>query len=123
MRKLQVAIVSIVLAISAPAFAQTASAEPAAKPSRLSSLRLAISEAVIQRCRSALRLNAEQERYWPAVAHALRALAREPNVTEEAVRRIAPAVSPLLATLDDQQRQTAMNFAHKVGLTQYASLF
>jgi len=125
MRKLPIAITIALMSLSAPAFAQeasvetTQSTEPAAKPSMLHS---AISEVAILRCRAALKLRAEQEKYWPAVASALRALSRGP-VTEDAVRRAAPAVSPLLATLDDRQRQVAMNFAQRAGFAQYAALF
>ena len=35
------------------------------------------------RYRAALKLKAEQARYWPAVANALRALAREPQMRVE----------------------------------------
>lgn len=125
MRKLPIAITIALMSLSAPALAQEASVETStaveqtAKPS---TLRAAISEVAILRCRAALKLRAEQEKYWPAVAAALRKLARGP-VTEEAVREAAPAVSPLLATLDERQRQIAMSFAQRAGFAQYASLF
>lgn len=125
MRKLPIAITIALMSLSAPALAQEASVETsvaveqAAKPS---TLRAAISEVAILRCRAALKLRAEQEKYWPAVATALRKLARGP-VTEEAIREAAPAVSPLLATLDERQRQIAMSFAQRAGFAQYASLF
>lgn len=102
---------------------QDASYEAPAKPAHVSAFRAAMSEVAILRYRTALKLKAEQEKYWPAVANALRALAREPQITEAAVRRFAPAVSPLMATLDDNQRQVAMSIAQKAGLTQYASMF
>ncbi|HEY0218309.1 MAG TPA: hypothetical protein VGC26_00875 [Afipia sp.] len=97
--------------------------EAPAKPAHISAFRAAMSEVAIVHYRAALKLKAEQEKYWPAVASALRALAREPQITEAAVRRFAPAVSPLMATLDDNQRQVAMSIAQKAGLTQYASMF
>ncbi len=123
MRKLPIAIALVALSMSAPAFAQEAGlAEPAAKPTRVSVLRSAISEVAILRYRAALKLKADQEKYWPAVANALRALSREP-VTEDAVRRVAPQVQPLLNSLDDQQRQVAMGIAQRAGLMQYAALF
>jgi hypothetical protein len=118
MRKLPIAIAIVLMSMSAPVVAQEASVQPA----KVSTLRIAMSEVAIMRCRAALKLKAEQVKYWPAVAAALRALSRGP-VTEEAVRRAAPAVTPLLATLDDRQREVAMNFAQRAGLTQYASLF
>jgi hypothetical protein len=124
MRKLPIAIALVALSMSAPAFAQEAGlAEPAAKPTRVSVLRSAISEVAILRYRAALKLKADQEKYWPAVANALRALSREPQVTEAAVRRVAPQVQPLLNSLDDQQRQVAMGIAQRAGLMQYAALF
>jgi hypothetical protein len=118
MRKLPIAIVIALMSMSAPVVAQSAPARPA----KVSTLRLVISEAAIIRCRAALRLKAEQEKYWPAVAAALRTLSREP-ITEEAVRRAAPAVTPLLETLDERQRAVAMQFAERAGFSQYASLF
>lgn len=125
MRKLQLA-VALVVAMSAPVAAQevTASVAPVetpAKPAHVSAFKIAMSEVAILRYRAALKLKAEQEQYWPAVANALRALAREPNVDEAAMRRFAPAVQPLLVTLDDNQKQIAKGLVQKAGLTQYAS--
>ncbi len=118
MRILPIAIAVALMSMSAPVVAQEASV----KPGKASVLHIAMSEVAIMRCHAALKLKAEQEKHWPAVVAALRALSRGP-VTEEAVRRAAPAVTPLLETLDDRQRQVAMNFAQRAGLTQYASLF
>jgi hypothetical protein len=114
--------------MSAPVAAQevTASAAPyeaPAKPAHVSAFKIAMSEVAILRYRAALKLKAEQEKYWPAVASALRALAREPDVNEAVVRRFAPAVQPLLVTLDENQKQVAMGIVQKAGLTQYASMF
>ena len=133
MRKFQIAIALLVV-MSAPVAAQEINAaaqditastgmETTAKPARVSALRIAMSEVAILRYRVALKLKAEQEQYWPAVATALRALAREPNVDEAAMRRFAPAVQPLLVTLDDGQKQVAKGLVQKAGLTQYASMF
>ena len=118
MRTFPIAIVEALMSMSASGAAQEASGQPV----KVSTLHIAMSEVAIMRCRAALKLKAEQVKYWPAVAAALRALSRGP-VTEEAVRRAAPSVTPLLATLDDRQREVAMNFAQRAGLTQYASLF
>ena len=92
-------------------------------PKKLSMYQSAMSEVAILRYRTALKLRAEQQKYWPAVASALRALAREPQVNEAAVRRFAPAASALFARLDDQQKQTAMVLVQRAGLQQYASMF
>ena len=130
MRTFKLAI-AIVVAMCAPVAAQEfnmsgvtdVSAKQAEAPRHVSALKIAMSEVAIMRYRAALKLKAEQEKYWPAVAAALRALAREPNVDDAAVRRFLPAVQPLVATMDDSQKQVAMGFVQKAGLTQYASLF
>lgn len=121
MRKLPIAF-ALVVALSAPAFAQDAGVE-AARPVHASAFKIAMSEVAILRYRAALKLTAAQQKYWPAVASALRALAREPQINEAAVRRFAPAASALFASLDDRQKQVAMGLVQKAGLTQYASLF
>jgi hypothetical protein len=120
MRKFLIAVALV--AMSAPVVAQGASSE-VTKPTHASALRVAMNEVVILRYRTALKLKAEQEKYWPAVASALRTLAREPELNEEAVRRFLPAASALYAILDDRQKETAMSLIHKAGLTEYASLF
>jgi hypothetical protein len=130
MRKFVIAIAAVAAlsSFSAPASAQDAimyqgaeSVAPA--PKKLSMYQSAMSEVSILRYRTALKLRAEQVKYWPAVASALRALAREPQINEAAVRRFAPAASALFARLDDQQKQTAMSLVQRAGLQQYASLF
>lgn len=136
MRKLPIAIALAVATLAAanllgaactPASAQDAPAfadsEAPAKPARISAFRAAMSEVAILRYRAALKLKAHQEQYWPAVANALRVLAREPEVNEAAVRRFVPAASALFASLDDSQKQTAMRLVQRTGLTQYAALF
>jgi hypothetical protein len=137
MRKLPIAIASVVAALtiaaSSPVLAQdftgslgASSAMPseaAAPKKKLSMFQSAMSEAAILRYRSALKLKAEQMKYWPAVANALRVLAREPEVNEAAVRRFAPAASALFASLDDDQKRVAMNLVQQAGLQQYAALF
>ena len=132
MRKLPIAIASVVatlaIAATAPARAQdfTATIGAEADPvpqKKLSMFQSAMSEVAIVRYRTALKLRAEQVKYWPAVASALRALAREPQVNEAAVRRFAPAASALFSRLDEDQKRTAMGLVQQAGLQQYASLF
>lgn len=126
MRQLKIALVFFV-AMSAPLAAQeldqNSIAAPAAQTTKVSAWRIAVSEVAIARYRVALKLTAAQEKYWPGVASALRALARMQQIDENAVRRVAPSISPLLASLDDHQKQTAMSLVQKAGLAQYASLF
>ncbi|WP_315837997.1 hypothetical protein [Bradyrhizobium prioriisuperbiae] len=135
MRQLKIALVLFV-AMSAPLAAQefdqnsqntmslaSAPAAPAEKASKPSVWRIAASEVAIARYRAALKLTAAQQKYWPGVASALRTLARMERVDENAVRRVAPSISPLLASLDENQKQTAMSLVQRAGLAQYASLF
>jgi hypothetical protein len=122
MRKLPIAI-ALAVALCTPVAAQEMGAEATAKPARVSVFKAAMNEVAIMRYHAALRLKADQEKYWPAVASALRALAREPQLSEAAVRRFAPAASALFARLDDDQKETAMRLVQKAGLAQYASLF
>jgi hypothetical protein len=90
---------------------------------RVSTYRTIASEAALLRCRVALRLTTAQEKYWPAAAAALRALSRQNELNETVVKRYAPAVRPLIASLSDEQRQVAMGLAAQAGLAQYAALF
>jgi hypothetical protein len=132
MRRLPIAIASVVavlaIAVSAPASAQDFTASlgtetAAPQPKKMSMFQSAMSEVAIMRYRAALKLKAEQVKYWPAVASALRVLAREPQVNEAAVRRFAPAASALFASLDEDQKRTAMNLVQRAGLQQYAAMF
>jgi hypothetical protein len=90
---------------------------------KVSTYRKIASEVALLRYRTALKLTAAQERYWPAAASALRALSRQNELNEAVVKRYAPAVKPLIASLNDEQRQVAMGLAAQAGLAQYAALF
>jgi len=120
------------VALSAPqAFAQqfdsasgfANAADPSAHEVKPSIARRVASEVAILRYRAALKLTAAQEKYWPAAASALRALTRQAQIDESVVRRYAPGMRPLIASLDDHQKQVAMGLAAQAGLSQYASLF
>jgi len=90
---------------------------------KVSTYRKIASEVALLRYRTAWKLTAAQERYWPAAASALRALSRQNELNEAVVKRYAPGVKPLLASLNDQQRQVAMGLAAQAGLAQYVALF
>ncbi len=90
---------------------------------KVSTYRKIASEVALLRYRTALKLTAAQEKYWPAAAAALRALSRQNELNEAVVKRYAPAVRPLIASLSDEQRQVAMGLAAQAGLAQYAALF
>lgn len=89
----------------------------------------------VARIHSVLQLTQEQERYWRPVEAALRDLARHQERTESeglvhrvsrrlvqivldsaAVQRLAAAARPLIARLDDRQKQAAGQLAQEMGL-------
>jgi hypothetical protein len=95
----------------------------------------------IPRIKSALRLTADQQAYWPPVEAALRHLAhqqvreQQPDQTEGLVRRVSSrvyayaldaaalarigaAVRPLVKVLDERQKQAAISLCHEMGLGQ-----
>ena len=89
----------------------------------------------IARIKRVLMLTSEQEAYWPPVEAALRALARRQAAAEPAgllrrishrvvsivldsaaIKRLAVAARPLIATLRDDQKQVALAMAQEMGL-------
>jgi hypothetical protein len=95
-----------------------------------------ITEGHIARLKGALRLTAEQQRHWPAVASALRGLSRASSnagtaqgvgrataamSAANAMRRVAAAARPLINSLSDQQRQAGMQVIRSSGLSHLAS--
>lgn len=89
----------------------------------------------VGRIKSVLKLTPEQEPYWPAVEAALRDIARNQSQGEggglmrrisrrvvsvvldsAAIRRLAAAARPLIASLDAQQMQAASGLAAEMGL-------
>ena len=89
----------------------------------------------IGRIRSVLKLTADQERYWRPVESALRDLARRQERSEQgsfvhrvgqrvvsivlnsaAVERLAAAARPLIARLNNEQKQAAGQLAQEMGL-------
>lgn len=90
----------------------------------------------LHRIKSALRLTSEQQSHWPPVEAALADIAREQagpsqasnyisrikrgivgiSLDSSALMRLAQAARPLLATLDDRQRQAARAIAREMGL-------
>lgn len=90
----------------------------------------------VARIKSVLHLRVDQERYWPAVEAALKAVARRQQSQAEqggivhrishrvvsvvldnaAVARLAAAARPLIAVLDQDQMQAASSLASEMGL-------
>ena len=91
----------------------------------------------IAQLRAALKLTAEQQRHWPAVASALRGLSRKSAnsdnaqgyaqrasaavISADAIRRVASAARPLIASLTEQQKAAGMAVIRASGLASLAS--
>lgn len=89
----------------------------------------------IARLKAALKLTPEQQRHWPAVASALHNLARKSSAdvqglrqrasaavgSADAVRRVAAAARPLIASLSEQQKQAGMQVIRASGFASLAS--
>lgn len=117
------------------------STQPVAQAARLSGP--VISETHIAKLRSVLNLTSEQQRYWAPVESALRALARQQArevgsgglvqrmsdkastvaATAVSLKRLASAAAPLIRVLNDDQKQSAMSFAHSAGFGHLAQAF
>ena len=105
-------------------------------------------EGGIARFKSALRLTPAQQKHWPRVEAALRALGRDSNRAEAAedpakpgffrrvgsraadlamntasMQRLVSAAQPLVRTLDDDQKREAMSLARAMGFGSLASRF
>jgi hypothetical protein len=79
-----------------------------------------ISNAQINRFKAALRLTAEQERHWPAIAAALRKMRLDSRAAAFAnnalsMRQLVAAARPLFHTLDDNQKRVAMQLVQSLG--------
>jgi hypothetical protein len=104
----------------------------------------AMSEAQIAQAKAALRLTPSQERHWPRVAAALRALSRmrasgddgdngfvqrmrgrAAAVASQAAgaRRVMAAAMPLVRTLNAEQKETAAGLVRAAGFGHLASRF
>ena len=76
----------------------------------------------IARLKVALKLSAEQARYWPPVERVLRALAHERlQLDAMSQQRLMIAALPLIHCLDDGQKQRALAVARSMGFTIVAS--
>jgi hypothetical protein len=79
-----------------------------------------VSEAQIRRFKAALRLTAEQERHWPAVASVLRTMrlgnqAMAVMANSMSLRQLVSAATPLFHSLDDDQKQVALRLVQSLG--------
>jgi hypothetical protein len=101
-------------------------------PSAASAQEITVTEGKIARLRSALHLTAEQIQHWRPVEAALRAAIREQREAEGWVQKVRERVSsyaggaaalqrayaaagPLIASLDERQRQSGRNALRAMG--------
>lgn len=135
----------MVLAISGStgAFAEIPAAQASySVPARASSGEL---ESGIARFKAALRLTPDQERHWPRVESALREIARNADqadgaeqrgmlrrigsratemvLSAAAMKRLVSAAQPLMKTLDDEQKNKAIQIARAMGFGSVAARF
>jgi len=101
-----------------------------------------MSVAQFARLKSVLKLSAAQEQLWPAIERAFREISQAQEVGASqgfvqglkqrmagvglnaiALRRLATAAHPLIRTLNDEQKQSALAFARSAGLHSVAAAF
>jgi hypothetical protein len=101
-----------------------------------------MSMAQVARLKSVLKLTAAQEQLWPAIERAFHEVSQAQEAASSqgliqgiknratsvalnglALRRLATAASPLLRTLDEEQKQSGLAFARSVGLHSVAAAF
>ena len=81
----------------------------------------ALKQAHVARLRSALHLTSDQQRHWLPVEAALNDLVRRHagTATDQQLQRLKTIATPLIVSLDDDQKREAIGFARRMG---YASL-
>ena len=101
-----------------------------------------MSLAQVSRLKSALKLTSAQEQLWPAIERAFHEISQAQETASSqsfvqgmknraasiglnalALRRLASAAYPLIRTLDDDQKQSAVTFARSAGLHSVAAAF
>lgn len=96
----------------------------AATPGFAEGTGVTVTKSDIASYKAALKLTPMQQVYWIPVAAALRALPSAGGgvaIDAQTVNKLMPALRPLLASLDDDQKRVAMALAQRIGLTQFAS--
>jgi hypothetical protein len=79
----------------------------------------AVSATQISQLKSMLNLTAAQQAHWPAVVVALRRV--QSSADTVGVNRLIAAARPLLRTLDENQKRTAMRLAQSLGFAHVAA--
>ena len=96
----------------------------------------------VSRLKSVLKLTAAQEQLWPAIERAFHEISQAQETASSqgfvqgvksraasiglnalALRRLASAAYPLIRTLDEEQKQSAVAFARSAGLHSVAAAF
>ncbi len=125
-----------------PAFADSLSAEFEKGVQLSERAALVISEAQIARFKSALKLTPAQEQLWAPIEAELRRITHTGQRSEsegivqrirsrfrtivldvQALRRLGDVARPLLVSLDDEQKQKALQIARTMGMSSLASVF
>jgi hypothetical protein len=114
---------------AAPAAAKPAAAAAAPAPKR--DTRQVLNDAQISSIKKRLALTPDQERYWPAVEHALRQMAWKKTPGEKAkvdmstvdVDGLKSAAFPLVMSFSDDQKRELRSLANVMGLESVASRF
>jgi hypothetical protein len=97
---------------------------------RPAAARVVLTNAHIARIKSVLKLNAQQETLWPPVEAALREIIRKQRGTSASgeiepaqLQRLGAAAYPLIMSLGEDQKRSAMVLARAMGLEKLASSF
>lgn len=125
-----------------PAFAGSPGTEFEKGAQLLERSSLVISEAQIARFKTALKLTPAQEQLWAPIEAELQQITRTGQRNEPegivqrirnrfrsivldvaALRRLGNAARPLLMSLDDEQKQKALQISRTMGMSSLASIF
>lgn len=97
----------------------TLSANAPAHAQQLAAATTGVSAGQISQLKSMLNLTSEQEAHWPAVESALRQV--RSSFDAAGMKRLLAAARPLLKSLDEDQKRTAMRLAHSLGFSHVAA--
>jgi hypothetical protein len=97
---------------------------------RPAAARIVLTSAHIARIKAVLKLNAQQETLWPPVEAALREIIRHQHGTSASgeiesaqMQRLGAAAYPLIMSLGEDQKRSAMVLARSMGLEKLAGSF
>src|SRR5712692_7256977 len=134
-------VVALAMISSSLVLAQETQARNAFRPAAHAGF--VLTDAHIARLKAVLRLTPAQEKYWPPVEAALRDIVRHrrehaagpprlelassepagPAVDNGKLRRAAAVALPLIVTLDEAQKRSALRLVRSLGLDSAGSIF